>query len=87
MDEIVKKVQEVQTTAGQNPPPGGGMEITVRVQAQAMGGQKKRAEVWTEAGGRPGGSRWQMLCDESVRVGGEDTAPPPLNYFSAGIAF
>lgn len=28
-----------------------------------------------------------IYCDESERVGGENTAPSPLGYFTAGIGF
>jgi hypothetical protein len=30
---------------------------------------------------------FEVLCDESERVGGEHTAPSPLGYFVAGIGF
>jgi hypothetical protein len=50
-------------------------------------GQKKRAEVWSEATGRPSSSRWSIECDEGARLGGADSAPSPLAYFSAGVAF
>ena len=52
-----------------------------------MSRQKKQAEVWSEVSGQPAGSRWAIQCDEGARVGGDDTAPPPLAYFSAGLAF
>ena len=28
-----------------------------------------------------------VYCDESERVGGEDTAPSPLGYFTSAIGF
>jgi hypothetical protein len=28
-----------------------------------------------------------VYCDESERVGGENTAPSPLGYFTAAIGF
>lgn len=28
-----------------------------------------------------------VLCDEGARVGGEETAPSPLAYFTIGIGF
>ncbi len=28
-----------------------------------------------------------IQCDESVQVGGDDTAPSPLGYFTAAIGF
>ena len=89
MDEIVKKVAEATPTA---PAPTGqpgslDRDIRIRVRAQTMSRQKKEAEVWSEVGGQPAGSRWAIQCDEGARVGGDDTAPPPLAYFSAGLAF
>ncbi len=30
---------------------------------------------------------FEIFCDESVRVGGEGTAPSPLGYFTAAIGF
>jgi hypothetical protein len=57
------------------------------VSAKTVGRQKKRSEVWTEAQGRRWGSRFAIMCDEGQAIGGEDGAPPPLAYLSAGIAF
>ena len=88
MADIVRQLEEA---PAQVPPPSGPpgtMEIRIRVNAETQGGQKKRAEVWGETvGGAKRNSRWEMHCDEGRAVGGEDTAPPPLAYFSAGIAF
>jgi len=28
-----------------------------------------------------------VMCDEGARVGGDDTAPSPLAYFTIGIGF
>lgn len=84
MEEIVKKLEEAPAQAQ----PHSGGEIRVRVRAETLGGQRKRAEVWGEtATGARRNSSWQMLCDEGRSIGGDDTAPPPLAYFSAGIAF
>ena len=56
--------------------------------AEALGAQRKRASVWSEsAEGVRRSSLWQMFCDEVKATGGEDSAPSPLAYFSAGIAF
>jgi len=89
MNHIVRKLQDA--PAVQPAAPGGasaGMEIAIRVSAQSLSGQKKRAEVWGETSdGQTRNSRWEMLCDEGKRIGGEDSAPPPLAYFSAVIAF
>ena len=30
---------------------------------------------------------FEILCDESALIGGDDTAPPPLAYFASSIAF
>jgi hypothetical protein len=32
-------------------------------------------------------SHFEIWCDEGARIGGDDTAPPPLAYFAASIAF
>ncbi len=91
MEEIVTKVSEAppsgEATAAPPADQGARRDIRVRVSAKTVGGQKKRAEVWTQSQGRPWGSRFAILCDEGVAIGGEDTAPPPLAYFSAGVAF
>jgi hypothetical protein len=89
MDEIVKKVAEAApASAAPTGQPGSlDRQIHFRVRAHTMGRQKKQAEVWSEISGQPAGSRWAIQCDEGTRVGGDDTAPPPLAYFSAGLAF
>ena len=33
------------------------------------------------------GEKWSMVCDEGPYLNGADSAPPPLAYFSAGMAF
>lgn len=33
------------------------------------------------------GEKWCMICDEGPYLDGADSAPPPLAYFSAGMAF
>jgi hypothetical protein len=91
MSEIVRKVEPAadagtaQTTAA----PAGNLDrnIRFRVSASTGDGQQKRAEVWSEAAGRPASSRWSIECDEGTRLGGADSAPSPLAYFSAGVAF
>ncbi|MDH4146905.1 MAG: hypothetical protein OEY23_17240 [Acidimicrobiia bacterium] len=32
-------------------------------------------------------AQFEMLCDEGTAIGGDDTAPPPLAYFGAALAF
>jgi len=89
MDEIVRKVSEAApgSVAPVGPPGSLDREIRCRVRAKTLSRQKKEAEVWNEVSGQPAGSRWAILCDEGTRIGGDDTAPPPLAYFSAGLAF
>ena len=31
--------------------------------------------------------KFEILCDEGANIGGDDTAPPPLAYFAASVAF
>lgn len=33
------------------------------------------------------GETWKIICDEGPYLNGADSAPPPLAYFSAGMAF
>ena len=30
---------------------------------------------------------FEIFCDESAQIGGDDSAPPPLAYFASSIAF
>ncbi len=92
MEKIVEKLKEASSdaTAAATSTPAGSTnsrDIRFHVTARTLDGQKKRAEVWSEGQGRPTGSRFAILCDEGKRIGGDDSAPPPLAYFSAGVAF
>jgi hypothetical protein len=92
MTEIVHRVVAAPAPAGApalEAPPAGSLDrdIRFRVAAATEGGQRKRAEVWSESGGRPASSRWSIECDEGLRLGGDDSAPSPLAYFSAAVAF
>lgn len=89
MTEIVKKL----VSRAAEPGPGGvagslqpvqDRELRVLVEAETLEGMKKRAAVTLE---QPVGSTWSILCDEGAYLNGEDTAPPPLVYFSAAVAF
>ena len=64
--------------------PQEGKEIRVRLVAESRENMKKRALVALEI---PGFSTFSMWCDEGTSLGGEDSAPAPLVYFSAAIAF
>ncbi len=83
MDEIVRKVASGDLPAD-SPQAGSPMEIRFHVTAESVEKMKKRAVV---RGMRADASSWEMHCDEGARVGGDDSAPPPLAYYSAGIAF
>ncbi len=88
MEKIVEKIAEASTAAPSSTPADSvNRDIRIHVSARTLGGQKKRAEVWNEGAGRPPGSRFAIMCDEGKRIGGDDSAPPPLAYFSAGVAF
>jgi hypothetical protein len=83
MSEIVRKMAEG-APAQDAPQAGSPMEIRIHVSAESLEKMKKRAVV---RGMRSDASSWEMICDEGARVGGDDEAPPPLAYYSAGIAF
>ena len=83
MTEIVRKIGDA-APAQDRPQAGAPLEIRFSVEAESLDRMKKRAVV---RGMRADSSTWEMICDEGERVGGDDTAPPPLAYFSAGIAF
>lgn len=89
MEEIVKKLVSRTAQSGPGGIPGSlqphqDRELRVAVEAENLDGMKKRAIVTLE---QPEGSTFSILCDEGSYLAGEDSAPPPLAYFSAGIAF
>lgn len=89
MEEIVKKLISRTAAPGAGGVPGGlqpqqDRELTISLEAESLAGMKKRAIVTLE---QPVGSTFSILCDEGAYLAGEDSAPPPLAYFSAGIAF
>lgn len=89
MEEIVKKLVSRSAKPGPGGIPGSlqpqqDRELIVTLEAESLDGMKKRAIVTLE---KPEGSTFSILCDEGAYLGGEDTAPPPLAYFSAAIAF
>ena len=59
------------------------LHFEVCVVAQAEERQKKSGLVQVNI---PGFSPAKLYCDEQTPIG-DDTAPPPLAFFSAGIAF
>ena len=52
-------------------------ENTIEADVESLERMRKLAHV----------QGFEVLCDESERVGGEHTAPSPLGYFTSGIGF
>tara|TARA_A100001037_G_scaffold54587_4_gene46952 strand:- start:18955 stop:19245 length:291 start_codon:yes stop_codon:yes gene_type:complete len=82
MEEIVRKIEVKESEPGLGGKDGSKREIVISLEAETLERQRKVARVHA---GR--GSTFEMLSDEGQYLGGDDTAPPPLAYFSAGIAF
>ena len=70
--------------AFKKPRPGDQMVFEVNLRAESLDGMMKRAVVEPNL---PTWSAFELTCDEGAALGGSDTAPPPLGYLSAGIAF
>ena len=83
MEPIVEKVEERRHDSPSSLQ-AQDRELRVQVQARSLEGMKKEALVTLE---QPVGSVFRMRCDEGAYLAGNDTAPPPLSYFSAAIAF
>jgi uncharacterized OsmC-like protein len=60
------------------------VRFEVNLVAEAGGKMRKQARVEPNL---EGWSAFDIACDEGLALGGEDTAPPPLAYLSAGVAF
>jgi hypothetical protein len=85
--DIVRRLDPAPQPTPETSETRGRHEPRYRVVAEWEGGQRKRAQVWGEtAAGERRNSRWELQSDESVAVGGQDAAPSPLGYFSAGLA-
>jgi hypothetical protein len=74
--------------AGTKPPLGldpnmGTREFTFEVDAEALEKMRKVGHVQIPLLGES----FTIYCDEGEAVGGDNTAPPPLAYFCASIAF
>ena len=46
-----------------------------------------RAETRTRQLKQASFAGFELLCDESEQLGGDNSAPPPLAYFAAAVAF
>ena len=58
-------------------PVDGGLQLSFDVRAVKDVGQTKKAHF----------DKFEIVCDESAMIGGADSAPPPLAYFAASVAF
>lgn len=90
-DPIVRKTDEpVELTTMEpakfTPPrgPGAPVEFVMDLTAEALEGAVKRATVVPNL---PGWGAFEIRCDEGQSIGGTDSAPAPLAYLSAGVAF
>lgn len=60
------------------------IRFNVSVRTEPTGLQGKRAVILSPG---PGWSDFEIRCDEGTLLGGQDSAPSPLGYFCAGVAF
>ena len=82
MTDIVRKTEAIETAPRAGGADGARREIVITLEAETLDRQQKLARV------RAGqGSTFEILCDEGTHLGGDDAAPSPLSYFSAGVAF
>ena len=58
-------------------PIDGGIQLSFKVHATKSERQTKKAHF----------DHFEIVCDESAIIGGDDSAPPPLAYFAASVAF
>lgn len=56
--------------------------ISIHVHAETLAEQLKRARVEAEGIGA-----FHIFCDEPASIGGSNSAPAPLMYFAASLAF
>jgi hypothetical protein len=83
-DPIVIKLQDAADRPGPDLQPDPGNPIVVHVSAELVEGGRKRAVVAEEV---PKGSVFEIFADEGRPIGGSESAPTPLSYFAAAIAF
>lgn len=82
--EIVFKLAEAAERPGPSLPPDSDNPIVITVTAEDVGGELRRAMVAEDV---PKGAAFSVLADEGEAIGGDDSAPTPLSYFSVSIAF
>jgi hypothetical protein len=83
-DEAEVSLTSLEETSDEIQAPQGGKALRVRLTAKSREKMRKRALVSIDL---PGFSPFVMWCDEGTSLGGDDSAPAPLAYFSAAIAF
>lgn len=59
-------------------------DLEVRVVASSLDNMRKEALTTLL---KPDGKSFTLVCDEGPYLGGDDSAPPPLSFFSTGVAF
>ena len=62
----------------------------LQLEVEAWTGQRMRKEARVRivaASPAYANARYEIACDEGPWLDGEDTAPPPLAYFSSSLAF
>ncbi len=59
-------------------------DLQLEVEARAAKNMRKEATVTIPS---HAGATYEIACDEGSWLGGDNTAPPPLAYFSSSIAF
>lgn len=90
MTEIVYRIeddidmQKVSLTPYKKPRLGEGNRFEMYAQVEHLGGMAQRAEVSITS---PSWMPFSIASDEGTAIGGSNTAPAPLSYFTAGIAF
>ena len=85
-EAIVRKVKSraVESEAGIGLQPEQKRQVVLNVEVESLDRMRKKATVTVE---HPRGSTFEIICDEGPYLGGDDSAPPPLAYFCAGVAF
>lgn len=58
-------------------PVDGGFQVSFEVRTTKGERQTKKAHF----------DHFEIICDEGKNIGGDNTAPPPLAYFAASVAF
>jgi uncharacterized OsmC-like protein len=82
--ERLPELEAMTFEPAQKPRMGEPIRFQVNVVAEPTSLQGKRAFVGNNG---HGWSDFEIYCDEGTPLGGEDKAPSPLAYFTAGAAF